>query len=447
MRNRPDYRQKFDSIAQKTLFLRLPQEHQTVVRELAFRHRFTLQDLRQATEIVRDLTMWGDDDILTDLPEEMPAAGKIEKKRLMGWLQARWEAFRSAPNHYYQRAKRKPAGEIKARVLLREKPQLGLGFCPVASPRTRCCNLLTLDAVDNCGYHCSYCSIQSFFGGHQVFFDNDFPRKLASLQIDPHKIYHIGTGQSSDSLMWGNSHGALDALVQFAGRHPNVILELKTKSANIARLLALDLPANLICTWSLNPQTIIDNEELGSAALEKRLEAAGEIADKGNLVGFHFHPMIHYQGWQGEYGEIFARLQKLFLPGQVAMTSLGTLTFTRSVIRKIREKGGNSQILKLPLVEADGKLSYPDEIKRELFGFAYDSFSEAWRRSVFFYLCMENQRLWMPVFGFQYDSNESFEKAMQENYLAKITLIERQRVSDQSSGMHRLASDRSLRQR
>jgi len=415
-----EYQHKFQNIVQATPFDQLPQTARHFVRGLAFGYRFTQQELRQVAEIALDLHMWGDEGIIEHWPDEPDGqAHREKKKQLINQLKREWEALRSAPNRYPGTSTETPSS-IGARVVVRKKERLGLGFCPVASPRTRCCNLLTLDAVDNCGYGCSYCSIRSFFSDNKVFFDRDFGHKLASLPITPDKLYHIGTGQSSDSLMWGNSNGVLDDLMAFAARHSNVILELKTKSANIGHLLKNRPPVNLICTWSLNPQTIINNEEHATASLEKRLEAARKIADQGSIIGFHFHPMIHYQGWREEYGRIFSRIQSLFRPDQVAMISLGTLTFIKPVIRKIRESGIKSQILKLPLVEADGKLSYPDELKRELFSFAYDSFAPHWKDSVFFYLCMENQRFWQPVFGYDYHSNDAFEEAMKESYMNKI---------------------------
>ncbi len=415
-----DYLKKFDAIADKTPFSHLPDPEQQRIKALAQSYRFTLQELRLVSEIAQDLTMWGQGGIDRHWPAGDDGGDKRQqKRRLIQGLQQRWEALRHAPNHYPPKA---PAASVSvpARALERRKEKLGLGFCPVASPRTRCCNLLTLDAVDNCGYGCAYCSIQSFFTDNQVYFDPDFADKLAALEIDPERIYHIGTGQSSDSLMWGNSHGILDALIDFAWRHPNVILELKTKSANISHLLRQPLPPNLLCTWSLNPDTIIRHEEHGTAPLQKRLQAAARVAAHGGIVGFHFHPMIHFDGWRPAYGGIFTHLQRHFEPRQVAMVSLGTLTFIKPVIRQIRQRGNTSQILKLPLVESDGKLSYPDEIKLALFRHAYDAFCDDWREQVFFYLCMENQRLWQPVFGFDYACNEAFETAMKRSYMAKI---------------------------
>ena len=36
------------------------------------------------------------------------------------------------------------------------------GQCPVASEKTVCCNLMTIDAIQGCSLGCSYCSIQTF---------------------------------------------------------------------------------------------------------------------------------------------------------------------------------------------------------------------------------------------------------------------------------------------
>jgi spore photoproduct lyase len=279
---------------------------------------------------------------------------------------------------------------------------------------------MTLDAVENCGFDCSYCSIQSFYHGDEVRFDSRFAEKLAQLEIDPERIYHIGTGQSSDSLMWGNQGGVLDALLDFAHRHPNVILELKSKSKHVSHLLKVDLPPNLLCTWSLNTPTLIAHEERLTATLEDRLKAARHVADRGVLVGFHFHPMIHYADWREDYAAVFRQLTKQFSAEEVVMVSLGTLTYIKPVIKQLRSRSGfRSKILQMPMVESDGKLSYPQSIKEEMFRFAYQSLA-AWHEDVFFYLCMENQHLWQPVFGYDYASNQAFEEAMKLAYLKKI---------------------------
>ena len=423
MFNQNDYQQKFESFLTQTLFNQMTGDSQDFVREISLRHHLSFQEVRQISEISVDFTLWGSPSIESIWPDEsaIKAQGKDLKKRLLNHVTQHWQTLKQSPNKYSQN---KPLQQgIKVEPVSVNKGKLGLGHCPVASPKTLCCNLMTLDAVDNCGYGCSYCSIQSFFDGKQISFDRDFAQKLSRLELDPEQTYHIGTGQSSDSLMWGNSHGVLDSLLKFADENPNVILEFKTKSANISHLLKQNLPRNILYTWSLNTPDIILNEERGTVTLEKRIDAARKMANHGAVVGFHFHPMVHYDRWREDYAAVFQLLMDNFDPAEVAMVSLGTLTFIKPVMREIRKRGIQTQILKMPLIEADGKLSYPDEIKQEMFRHAYQSFNQEWQQQVFFYLCMENQRHWEPVFGYQYTLNDEFEQAMKKSYMDKILAI------------------------
>ncbi|MEJ2692425.1 MAG: radical SAM protein [Candidatus Thiodiazotropha sp.] len=392
------------------------------IGRMALVYRFTQQELRQLCDIAVDLAMWDAGPLASVWPEmaDTGLAPKQRRQRLLQAVRGHWQALKQHPFHYPEIPLSRAYSAERVRRVSVDKERLGLGRCPVASPRTRCCNLLTLDAVENCGFDCSYCSIQSFYHGDEVRFDSRFAEKLAALEIDPRRTYHIGTGQSSDSLMWGNQAGILDALLEFASRHPNVILEFKTKSKNISHLLKREVPPNLLCTWSLNTPAVIANEEHLTASLDERLRAARRLADRGVLVGFHLHPMIRYEGWREEYGSLFSRLTDSFDPQEVALVSLGTLTYIKPVIKQLRQRPGfKSRILQMPMEEADGKLSYPEGIKQEMFDFAYRSLAP-WQGRVFFYLCMENPALWQSVFGDDYPSNEAFEEAMKRSYLRKI---------------------------
>ncbi len=403
------------------LLEKLPQDEQNTIDNIIKEYRLSFQEQKQLIDIAIDLHQWGEGNLeeFWDESKGIGKEGKHRKKAIFEHLKETYQKLRDQPTTYTKESKKHKPQRIKFST--KESDSLGFGLCPVASPKTRCCNLLTLDAVESCGFDCSYCSIQSFYNGNKIVFDKDFRRKLESIEIDPNQYYHIGTGQSSDSLMWGNREGVLDALVEFAQKYPNVILEFKTKSNNISYFLDKELPPNLLFTWSLNPQIIIDNEEHLTASLDERIKSAKTMADKGALVGFHFHPMIYIEGWQEEYGKVFKRLTDEFDPKSVALVSLGTLTFIKPVIKQIRERDFHSKILQIPMTSASGKYSYPLEIKQQMFKFAYDSL-KAWHGEVFFYLCMEDHSLWKSVFGYEYPTNESFEMDMKLHYRKKVNL-------------------------
>jgi spore photoproduct lyase len=403
----------------QTYLKKLPLKEQQFLKEITDIYHLSFQDRKQLIDMAIDLDMWQEKNISEIWDESLCGKyqGKKLKQALISLVKNHYEELKSQPSIYKNT---KPTIKaIKPKLLTEQKDNLGFGLCPVASPKTRCCNLLTLDAVESCGYDCSYCSIQSFYNGNKILFDEKLKEKLENIELDPDEFYHIGTGQSSDSLMWGNHNGILDDLVAFAKTYPNVMLEFKTKSDNISYFLDKNLPPNLLFTWSINPQTIIDHEEHLTASLQRRLKAAKRLHDKGCLVGFHFHPMIHYEGYKEEYSDIFQTLIKDFDPKRVALVSLGTLTFIKPVIKQIRSRDFNSKILQIPMVGASGKFSYPLDTKKEMFSFAYQSLKK-WHNEVYFYMCMEDHSLWKDVFGYEYPTNESFEMDMKLNYMKKI---------------------------
>lgn len=411
---------------------------QKLLEHFARLARLSVSRTEQLCKMAKDLFDWRETDDLKSFLRSQLELLRLGQPDSASAANA-WPAFeafylgkqRLLPN--FQRSAPKPQvpkyrfavleqleGPERAPSVLERKPHI-LGSCPVASQKTRCCNLLTLDAIQQCGFGCSYCAIQHFYDERAIQVHGDFAQKLEQLELDPQKWYHIGTGQASDSLLWAEDLGVLRPLLDFAARHPRVILELKSKAADVRGLLEADLPPNLLATWSLNPNSFIAHEEPLTAPLEPRLRAARQLADKGVKVGFHFHPIVRYQGWKTEYRDLCERLAGLFRAEEVATVSLGTLTFSRSALKTIRHKAKQTQILRFPMEEIAGKFSYPAAVKRELFSHVYGALAP-WHGRVFFYLCMEEPALWPEVFGFAYQSNADFEQDMLRSYAQKMGL-------------------------
>ncbi len=172
-------------------------------------------------------------------------------------------------------------------------------------------------------------------------------------------------------------------------------------------------------SWSLNPQIVIKNEEHLTASENDRLEAARAVADRNISIGFHFHPMVFYRGWKDDYEQLIGKVLSTFSPDEVALVSFGTLTFIKPAINNLRLKGLESKVLQIPMEDAAGKLSYPFQIKEEMFTVAWEAF-RPWRDHVFFYFCMEERKLWESVFGYCYKENEEFGKALCEEVFRKL---------------------------
>jgi spore photoproduct lyase len=391
---------------------------------VAREYRFSQQDLQQLTEMSIDLSMWGD---------AIPPATWVQaaqkntgmnarqyKKNLLKGFREQWESLKSK-GPVYQREGKLGIKPPKRNLTVLESDHTVLGWCPVASPKTVCCNLRTLDAVQGCGMGCSYCSIQTFYDDRKVGVDGNLAEKLAKLQLDASRRYHIGSGQSSDSLLLGDRQGILTAQLDFARNNPNIVYEFKTKSKNVSALLRADAPKNLFVSWSMNTPAVIHAEEHGTASLDDRLATARKVADHGIKVGFHFHPIVRYDGYLEDYPKLIARLMTEFKPEEIAFISMGTLTWIKPAIKSLRMRGIESGLLQMEMDDAAGKMSYPMPIKKEMFSMAWDAFTP-WHEKVFFYFCMEDRELWHAVRGKCYETNEEFEEEMLDALFGKLGL-------------------------
>ena len=415
---------KISQIEKDKAFINLGNDAKQDIISLSSRYRFSFQDLRQLSIIATDFYMWDYDTVMECIEKfELSSNNPLNKKEVMSHIKGEWNKLKSSKIKYKEIDKLNTQRPKPRRVELNDQNNEVFGMCPVASEKTVCCNLMTIDAVQGCSLGCSYCSIQTFYSDGKISIDKNLAEKLANIPLDPNKKYHIGSGQSSDSLAIGNREGVLDAQLDFARSKSNIILEFKTKSNNISHLLKTEIPRNVFVSWSLNPQIFIDNEEHGTASLEQRLNSAKKLSDKGVLVGFHFHPIVYYEGYENDYKNIVKKVMSMFHPSQVAMISMGTLTFIKPAINKLRSTGLKSKVLQIPMEDAVGKSSYTKEVKKEIFSNVYNEFSP-WHKDLFFYLCMEESSIWEMVFGDYYKNNADFETALFESVSLKMDALE-----------------------
>ena len=385
----------------------------------------SFQQRRMLREGALDLALWqlpGEvSDIRTLWPAEYDRTSKNGVRRIYSSVMARIGELRRSPVDYstfdpsYDFRGRKP--DVNTDFLSPDRI-MGRCPCPRDGEQTRCCNLSTLDAVQQCAFACSYCSIQSFYSQNEIRVLSDLKQHLENMVLEK-GTWHIGTGQSSDSLLLGDDYGTLTALKAFAQKHPDVVIELKTKSAR-TDWIQMDLPRNMVATWSLNAGTPAQKEEHLAASPEARIEAARRCAQAGHPVGFHIHPMVFFKGWEEEYRNLVMALCDNIDPENTVMVGIGTLTFTKQNLRTLRESGRPTRVTQMPLEMIAGKYSYDLETKRRMFSHLYSCFPSDWKEKVFFYLCMEDPSLWEPCLGRSYSCNADFEDDMRHRYMAKV---------------------------
>ena len=394
-----------------TLLPALEAEDQIFLLRIANTHRFDFDQIQHLATTARDLEMWRETPLVAlweDWEAELSGSPEERKHGLLERLDSHLEGLRTQAKIYPTEPLRGlPHG--KPTLVRRPTPGKVFTLCPYFSKDANCCGLHSLEAASGCAIGCSFCSV-SASTGNRVEFSADLADRLAAIELEPDRFYHVSAGQSSDSLAWGNRHGILDALFDFARRHPAIQLELRSKTDRIDYLQRHEIPDNIICTWAVNTDTIIRNEEHGSATLHGRLNTARKVADMGTRIGFRIDPIIHYRSWREDYTSLIGQMMALFSPEEVDFISLGAAWFTRPVVREIRHRGGESKALQMPLVEdPKGKLTYPRETRIELYS-TLTTALQPWHNRVFIFLCMETDPVWQAVLGESVSVSERLER-------------------------------------
>ncbi|MGQ9590085.1 MAG: spore photoproduct lyase family protein [Planctomycetota bacterium] len=297
--------------------------------------------------------------------------------------------------------------EWKGTLAVRRCRGVALRRCQGFQDAYTCCRLHTLAVGNHCPLECTYCALQTYMEtSHLSVFANveDLEAEVRSaLRSRPRRVVRVTTGELGDSL-------ALDPLSEGSRRWircfrelENGILELKTKTENVEHVLGEDGGGKVVVSWSVNPPEIVEREELKTASLEARLEAAARAARSGYAIGFHLDPIVRYPGWEEAYASLIDALFAAVPAERVAWVSLGALRFPGEVRSRMAERFPGSRLRLGEFVPSgDGKLRYPRPFRIELYRLCLDrlraNFADC-ASPPLVYLCMEGPEAWSRVFG------------------------------------------------
>jgi len=276
--------------------------------------------------------------------------------------------------------------------------------CPGSRPGLSCCNYFVLNWGLQCDMNCSYCYLQSFLNTPVLTIYTNLEKALAELTaLAPtmaQQKLRVGTGETVDSLSLDPITLFSRDLITFFRDYPNWTLEFKTKSAQVAQFIETPHAGNVIVSWSVNPQTIVEREEHGTASLSERLQAARLCREKGFSIAFHIDPMIWHPEWQSSYATLVDLICNEFTPEDVPYMSVGALRFQPEQRALMRERFGLKSLVTQAEVftSRDGKMRYDAQLRQEMFQFVLNRFrqnSENWR----LFMCMETPETWIQTRG------------------------------------------------
>ncbi len=267
--------------------------------------------------------------------------------------------------------------------------------CP-CTKGVNCCNYSILNIGFGCLYECEYCFLQGYQNVAGIIFPCNLPDFLTREKIKPvdNKIFflpRVGSGEFTDSLIFDDVTHFSDDIVKFFKENRDISFEFKTKSTNIENLLKLGGAENIVVSWSVNAKKIIEENEHCTPHLEERLKAAQECIKAGYSVGFHFDPVILYDGWQNGYKETIEMIFDFIDAKYIKWISIGSLRMAASLKKVIEVRFPDNKIMDEEfLLSHDGKLRYEETERTKIYKYLVDLIKQK-SPSVTVYLCMEKQ--------------------------------------------------------
>lgn len=269
--------------------------------------------------------------------------------------------------------------------------------CPCSCGSAGCgYNLINLGF--GCRFECEYCFLQQYQNLHAVLLPaniHEFLEKMESFSFNkgPFDRPRIGSGEFTDSLVFDDLTQYSQQLVPFFRARPQWQFEFKTKSTNIDGLLRAGGCENVVVSWSVNSAKITEQAEHFTPHLTARLQAACEAARAGYRLGFHFDPVVIYDGYQPDYARTVEQMADTLPAEKIAWISVGTLRFSRELKKQIETRFVNNFILDGEfLLDFDGKMRYSPPQRQEVYSFLVPLLRKAFPKARV-YLCMEDPAL------------------------------------------------------
>jgi spore photoproduct lyase len=264
----------------------------------------------------------------------------------------------------------------------------------------RCCSYYKLVPVSNgCPYYCTYCYLAYVYRKFAPFikininYDAMF-KQIRKALANSQRIISFNMGEMLDSLALDHITSLTTMLVPFFSGLSNAYLMLLTKSNNIDNLLSLEPNEHTIVSWSLNPQCIIEQYELGTANLDERIKAAKLCQEHGWRIRFRIDPGILHSDWEAGYADLIRKTLTVTAPENI---TLGTLRLLPGHLCLATQAYGNRarELLHHNLIRgaSDGKLRYPASQRIEFYSFLIDTI-RSFNRDVSISLCRETPEIW-----------------------------------------------------
>lgn len=188
-----------------------------------------------------------------------------------------------------------------------------------------------------CLYDCNYCYLQGLYNSaNTVLFVNlEAYFDAVSAYLDQPTLLAIS--YDTDTLAVEKIARHSQAWLEFARHHPNLHLEIRTKSANFKAIETARPSANVVLAWTLSPQEIIDRYEHRTPSLAQRLNAIRSAMERGWQVRVCIDPVIYTDRFETLYPALLETLFERVDAGKLYSLTLGSFRMSSIHLKRLKK--------------------------------------------------------------------------------------------------------------
>lgn len=207
----------------------------------------------------------------------------------------------------------------------------------------------------NCIFDCSYCFLKwAFKNSYPVLFLNyddiqgEIEKKIFDIK-EKNETIRFYSSDYSDIQGFDFMSNFNENFVKFFEKFDNVMMETRTKSANIENFLEMAenwfVPKNTEIAFSLNPQDLIEKYEKWTSSLKARFWAINKLLEKWFKVWLRFLPLLPVQNYEEIYKNFLEEVKKNIPMEKIHSVFATWLLYTKMDYKKILQKNPQLDIL------------------------------------------------------------------------------------------------------
>ena len=219
----------------------------------------------------------------------------------------------------------------------------------------------------NCFFDCEYCYLKGMYPSANIVVFVNLEDIFAEVErvLENHPLY-LCVSYDTDLLAMEQIIGYVREWCDFAVKHENLKIEVRTKCANQSFAQSVTPIPTVIYAFTLSPQAVIDAFEHHTPSLAERLSCADKLIQAGCPVRLCFDPMIYILDWERHYETMLNQVFRTIPVEKIMDVSVGTFRISKDYLKNMRKQDPESAVIWFPFQKEGSYCHYPNELMEQM---------------------------------------------------------------------------------